>query len=71
MEFIEDFITHEELNKSLGKRNLSQENLEKAFVHILDENITLVEKSPITKSSRKKITRQKKKENQLKKVMTQ
>ena len=38
------FITHEELNKSLGKRNLSQENLDQAFIHILDEKIILVEK---------------------------
>ena len=38
------FITHEELNKSLGKRNLSGENLEKAFLYILDEKISLVEK---------------------------
>ena len=30
------FITHEELNKSLGKRNLSGENLEQAFIHILE-----------------------------------
>ena len=38
------FITHEELNKSLGKRNLSSENLSQAFIHILNEKITLVEK---------------------------
>ena len=38
------FITHEELNKSLGKRNLSSENLAQAFIHILDEKVTLVEK---------------------------
>ena len=38
------FITHEELSKSLGKRNLSDENLAQAFIHILDEGITLVEK---------------------------
>ncbi len=38
------FITHEELNKSLGKRNLSSENLAQAFLHILDEKISLVEK---------------------------
>ena len=38
------FITHEELSKSLGKRNLSDENLAQAFIHILDENISLVEK---------------------------
>tara|TARA_B100000035_G_C21028610_1_gene567313 strand:+ start:19 stop:1845 length:1827 start_codon:yes stop_codon:yes gene_type:complete len=38
------FITHEELSKSLGKRNLSNENLSQAFIHILDEKISLVEK---------------------------
>jgi len=38
------FITYEELNKSLGKRNLSSENLSQAFIHILDEKVTLVEK---------------------------
>ena len=38
------FITHDELNKSLGKRNLSNQNLEQAFVHIFDEKIALVEK---------------------------
>ena len=48
------FITHEELNKSLGKRNLSGENLEKAFLHILDEKISLVEKKSDFKVLRKK-----------------
>ncbi len=38
------FITHEELSKSLGKRNLSGENLAQAFIHILDQKIKLVEK---------------------------
>jgi len=38
------FITHDELNKSLGKRNLSNENLEQAFVHIFEGKIALVEK---------------------------
>ena len=38
------FITHDELNKSLGKRNLSDKNLEQAFVHIFDGKIALVEK---------------------------
>ena len=28
------FITYEELSKSLGKRNLSDENLSQAFIHI-------------------------------------
>ena len=50
------FITHEELNKSLGKRNLSQENLAQAFIHILDENIILVEKKSDYKVLRKKDT---------------
>ena len=48
------FITYEELSKSLGKRNLSDENLCQAFIHILDENITLVEKKSDFKVLRKK-----------------
>ena len=48
------FITHEELNKSLGKRNLSSDNLEQAFIHILEENIVLVEKKSDFKVLRKK-----------------
>ncbi len=48
------FITHEELNKSLGKRNLSGENLEQAFIHIFDEKITLVEKKSDFKVLKKK-----------------
>ena len=48
------FITHEELNKSLGKRNLSSENLAQAFIHILDESIILVEKKSDYKVLRKK-----------------
>ena len=48
------FITHEELNKSLGKRNLSSENLAQAFIHILDKNIILVEKKSDYKVLRKK-----------------
>ena len=48
------FITHEELNKSLGKRNLSNQNLEQAFVHILNEKITLVEKKSQYQSNKKK-----------------
>ena len=48
------FITHEELSKSLGKRNLSDENLAQAFIHILDEKITLVEKKSDFKVLRKK-----------------
>ena len=48
------FITHEELNKSLGKRNLSSENLSQALIHILDEKIVLVEKKSDFKILRKK-----------------
>ena len=48
------FITFDELNKSLGKRNLSTENLELAFVHILDEKVSLVEKKSDFKVLRKK-----------------
>ena len=38
------FITYEELGKSLGKRNSTSENLEKALIILVDEKITLVEK---------------------------
>ncbi len=48
------FITYEELNKSLGKRNLSSENLSQAFIHILDGKIALVEKKSDYKILRKK-----------------
>jgi RNA polymerase primary sigma factor len=48
------FITFEELNKSLGKRNLSNENLEQAFIHILNENVALVEKKSDFKVLKKK-----------------
>ena len=48
------FITYEELSKSLGKRNLSDENLCQAFIHILDEGVTLVEKKSDFKVLRKK-----------------
>ena len=48
------FITYEELNKSLGKRNLSHTSLEQAFIHILDGKITLVENKSDFKVLRKK-----------------
>jgi len=48
------FITFDELNKSLGKRNLSNENLEQAFMHILDVSVALVEKKSDFKVLRKK-----------------
>jgi len=48
------FITHEELCKSLGKRNLSEENLSSAFIYILDDKVTLVEKKSDYKVLKKK-----------------
>ena len=48
------FVTYEELNKSLGKRNLSDENLSQAFIYILDEKVALVEKKSDYKVLRKK-----------------
>jgi len=48
------FITFEELSKSLGKRNLSDENLSQAFIHILNDKVSLVEKKSDYKSHRKK-----------------
>ena len=38
------FITYEELGKSLGKRNSTVENIDKALLILVDEKITLVEK---------------------------
>ena len=48
------FITYEELGKSLGKRNGTQVNLEKAFLVLVDEKITLVEKKSQFQSNKKK-----------------
>tara|TARA_Y100001970_G_scaffold292953_1_gene436803 strand:- start:5573 stop:7411 length:1839 start_codon:yes stop_codon:yes gene_type:complete len=48
------FITYEELSKSLGKRNLSEQNLSEAFIHILNEKIFLVEQKSDFKALKKK-----------------
>ena len=48
------FITYEELGKSLGKRNSTYENIEKAFIVLVDEKITLVEKKSQYQSNKKK-----------------
>ena len=50
------FITHEELSKSLGKRHLSQNNLETALLHIFDNLVSLVEKKSDYKPLKKKET---------------
>jgi RNA polymerase primary sigma factor len=51
---IRGFITYEELGKSLGKRGSSAENVEKAFMIILDNTVTLVEKKSQYQSNKKK-----------------
>jgi len=48
------FITYEELGKSLGKRGSSNENVEKAFLIIADNSVTLVEKKSQYQSNKKK-----------------
>ena len=48
------FITYEELGKSLGKRGGSNENVEKAFLIIADNSVTLVEKKSQYQSNKKK-----------------
>ncbi len=50
------FITYEELGKSLGKRNGTPENIEKALIVLVDEKITLVEKKSQFQSNKKKET---------------
>ena len=51
---VRGFITYEELGKSLGKRGSSVENVEKAFMIILDQSVTLVEKKSQYHSNKKK-----------------
>jgi len=48
------FITYEELGKSLGKRHYSHENIESAFLHILDNKVCLVEKKSDYRSVKKR-----------------
>ena len=48
------FITYEELGKSLGKRNGTNENIDKACIILVDEKITLVEKKSQFQSNKKK-----------------
>ena len=50
------FITYEELGKSLGKRNSTSENIERALIILVDEKITLVEKKSQYQSNKKKET---------------
>ena len=48
------FITYEELSKSLGKRHLNQENIERAFLYIFDNKVCLVGKKLDYRLSKKK-----------------
>ena len=48
------FITYEELGKSLGKRNGTAENVEKALIILVDEKVTFVEKKSQFQSNKKK-----------------
>jgi len=48
------FITYDELVKSLGKRHYGQENIEKAFLHIFDNKVCIVEKKSDHRSTKKK-----------------
>ncbi len=50
------FITYEELGKSLGKRNSTNENVEKALIILADEKITLVEKKSLSGKTKLKIS---------------
>jgi len=48
------FVTYEELGKSLGKRNSTNENIERAFIVLVEEKVTLVEKKSQFQSNKKK-----------------
>ncbi|MAH02931.1 MAG: RNA polymerase sigma factor RpoD [Candidatus Pelagibacter sp.] len=48
------FITYNELNKSMGKRCKTQQNLEQAFFHIFDNSVALVENKSDYKVLKKK-----------------
>ena len=58
------------LGKSLGKRNSTNENIERAFIILVDEKITLVEKKSQYQSNKKKELTQLRKKHLIK-VMIQ
>ena len=68
---VRGFITYEELGKSLGKRGSSVENVEKAFMIIFDESVSLVEKKSQYQSNKKKKHQQLVMKNKQTKAMTQ
>ena len=64
---VRGFITYEELGKSLGKRGSSNENVERAFLIIAENSVTLVEKKSQYQSNKKKnLQLQAKKNNRIK-----
>ena len=65
------FITYEELGKSLGKRNSTNENIERAFIILVDEKVTLVEKKSQFQSNKKKEAHSRLRKKLLIKVMIQ
>ena len=65
------FITYEELGKSLGKRNSTNENIERALIILVDEKITLVEKNPSTNPTKRKKQHRKLRKKPLIKAMIQ
>ena len=65
------FITYEELSKSLGKRGSSIENIEKAFLIIVDNSVTLVEKNLNFNRIKEKILQYLKRKKLLIRVMIQ
>ena len=65
------FITYEELGKSLGKRNSTNENIEHAFIILADEKVTLVEKKSQYQSNKKKESQIRQKKKLLIKAMIQ
>ena len=68
---VRGFITYEELGKSLGKRGSSVDNVEKAFMIILDNSVTLVEKKSQYHSNKKRTRQQRVMKNKLTRVMIQ
>ena len=65
------FITYEELGKSLGKRNSTNENIERALIVLVDEKVTLVEKNLSFNQTKKKKQGHRMKKKLLIKVMIQ
>ena len=58
------FITYEELQKSLGKRNANIESLEKSVLHIFDQAICFVKKKSDFKVKKTEVETAKQPRNQ-------